>query len=520
MKRPSQSVGIFLSCVAALFSGTVLIHILVGSIVPNVYMDEIFHVDQMQRYCAGNFTSWNAKITTPPGLYLTCLLLLKPVLWFLPSSSHIACGTPVVLRYFNALFLTILFCLYFALFRLLSAGRPCSSVILSVSALNLTLFPLCYFFSFLFYTDVLSLNSVLLCYLLQIRRHHHWSAVLEKFILAFSRQTNIIWVAFCAALTIVDLAALHAEYFALVVKNTHDDSPRLDAKIASFKKNRQNPHVRSDFNRFAREKYDSSRDASCENCVVDFYDKPLLLLRTLKEIYEKKFSLFVNFIITVLSRCFGYILVGFLAIIFVFYNGSIVLGDRSAHQGSLHLVQIFYCAGFIFCFGFPILSSFFKNVFNRLRKHGLFTRALFVSILVIIYHFTMDHPYLLADNRHFTFYIWRRWFQYHKFMKYLLAPAYLFALYAIIASLHVQSFIWRFFFVTCCILVTVPNRLLEFRYFLIPYVMWRLHQTSQSKQVLLMEFCVYAVVNTVILYLFLFKPFRWANESGLQRFMW
>ena len=34
------------------------------------YMDEIFHVRQTQRYCAGELRSWDPKITTPPGLYL------------------------------------------------------------------------------------------------------------------------------------------------------------------------------------------------------------------------------------------------------------------------------------------------------------------------------------------------------------------------------------------------------------------------------------------------------------------
>ncbi len=31
--------------------------------------DEIFHVPQTQRYCAGKWTEWDSKITTFPGLY-------------------------------------------------------------------------------------------------------------------------------------------------------------------------------------------------------------------------------------------------------------------------------------------------------------------------------------------------------------------------------------------------------------------------------------------------------------------
>lgn len=32
--------------------------------------DEIFHVPQAQRYCAGRFSEWDSKITTFPGLYV------------------------------------------------------------------------------------------------------------------------------------------------------------------------------------------------------------------------------------------------------------------------------------------------------------------------------------------------------------------------------------------------------------------------------------------------------------------
>ena len=42
--------------------------IIVNHIVPDPYMDEIFHVPQAQQYCNGNFSSWDPMITTPPGL--------------------------------------------------------------------------------------------------------------------------------------------------------------------------------------------------------------------------------------------------------------------------------------------------------------------------------------------------------------------------------------------------------------------------------------------------------------------
>ena len=52
---------------------------LVNRKVPQPYMDEIFHIPQAQHYCAGNFTHWDNKITTLPGLYLFSVGMLEPV---------------------------------------------------------------------------------------------------------------------------------------------------------------------------------------------------------------------------------------------------------------------------------------------------------------------------------------------------------------------------------------------------------------------------------------------------------
>jgi alpha-1,2-glucosyltransferase len=38
--------------------------------------------------------------------------------------------------------------------------------------------------------------------------------------------------------------------------------------------------------------------------------------------------------------------------------------------------------------------------------------------------FTIHHPFLLADNRHYTFYVWRRVYMLHPAVPYLLIPGY------------------------------------------------------------------------------------------------
>ena len=51
---------------------------LVNKNVDQPYMDEIFHVPQARHYCAGNFSHWDEKITTLPGMPPTFLICYLP----------------------------------------------------------------------------------------------------------------------------------------------------------------------------------------------------------------------------------------------------------------------------------------------------------------------------------------------------------------------------------------------------------------------------------------------------------
>jgi alpha-1,2-glucosyltransferase len=86
------------------------------------------------------------------------------------------------------------------------------------TALNITLFPPLFFFSALFYTDVISTLLVLLSYGLLLRKKSApgsisdtISAILVGVIALFFRQTNIFWVAvFPAGLTVIDALKMSA----------------------------------------------------------------------------------------------------------------------------------------------------------------------------------------------------------------------------------------------------------------------------------------------------------------------
>jgi DIE2/ALG10 family len=56
----------------------------VNSTVPELVMDEAFHVPQARAYCAGHLREWDAKITTLPGTYLAAAAAAKPLSRLLP----------------------------------------------------------------------------------------------------------------------------------------------------------------------------------------------------------------------------------------------------------------------------------------------------------------------------------------------------------------------------------------------------------------------------------------------------
>nr|POE83052.1 dol-p-glc:glc(2)man(9)glcnac(2)-pp-dol alpha-1,2-glucosyltransferase [Quercus suber] len=81
------------------------VSILVNRIVPEPYMDEIFHIPQAQQYCIANFRSWDPMITTPPGLYYLSLVhvasLFPSMFMVQAASSFSEVCTTAILRSVN-----------------------------------------------------------------------------------------------------------------------------------------------------------------------------------------------------------------------------------------------------------------------------------------------------------------------------------------------------------------------------------------------------------------------------------
>ncbi len=75
-------------------------------------------------------------------------------------------------------------------------------------------------------------------------------------------------------------------------------------------------------------------------------------------------------------------------------------------------------------------------------------------------------------------------------------------------------------FFICCIAALIPQSLLEFRYYIIPYLLYRLHSMPVSVWGNVFECAYYNLINAITLWLFLKRPFKWEGQDDLQRFMW
>jgi len=446
--------------------------------VPEPYMDEIFHIPQARAYCAGNYTQWNPKITTLPGLYLFSVGLLRP-LHVLGNSTGVfldLCTVPA-LRSVNILVGLTNLVLLHSLTRTRHGDKAGYSEDLGLwSSLNLSLMPPLFFCNLLYYTDPVSTCMVLLTYTLHLTDRDYLAAV-AGLLSVFCRQTNIVWVFLAAAETAGQ--CLVSEVRAHQARTRHPPTISLTM---------------------------SGQLTELGLGLANLASSPVLLARILG---------------LIVLHCFGYIVVGLLFLGFLHLNQGIVVGDRSAHIATVHLLQLCYFSVFYLGLSLPWALSHIQDFFVYVRNNYIKVSMTAVALCFLVHYNTMAHPYLLADNRHFTFYLWRKVFMRHWIIKYLLIPVYLLGFYHLARCIRKSDLIFKLCIPVCLALSLVPQMLLEFRYFIIPFLLFRAQVKPQSKRNLALETCILVTVNLVTLWLFLFRPFSWESQPGvMQRFMW
>jgi len=336
-------------------------------------------------------------------------------------------------------------------------------------------FPVLYFFTFLYYTDAGSTFFILYSYLLSLQRRHCLSAAVGTVAVIF-RQTNIVWVMFFCFCVICD-----------TLVNT------VTSGMKSFSQ-------------------------SDDHAVI-----ARVIYSWLRYAVLKDSKLLLKLILQVLLIAWPYFIVFLTFAIFLWINDGIVVGARHDHEVTFHIPQLFYYAVFTVSFAAVNVMSL-QNVFafvRLIKRHLLLSTVLLLSCLCAIWRFTFVHRYLLADNRHYTFYVWSRLFVRRPLMRYAFAPVYLFSGYLILQTLALRRhFLWCVGYMLSVTALLVPTTLLEFRYFIVPYIIFRLNIPVASLRQLVAEISVYAAINVLTIYIFVHRPFHWSSEVSLQRFMW
>ncbi|KID97897.1 Alpha-1,2 glucosyltransferase alg-10, partial [Metarhizium majus ARSEF 297] len=651
--------------------------------------DEIFHIPQAQKYCEGKFLEWDDKITTPPGLYLFSILLQKTAATVkLPWAF--SCDTSS-LRITNVLGLIVLasltlLCRHEIESRLYEAHSSARLKAISKyavhTAFNIALFPLLFFFTGLYYTDVISTAVVVGGYLNHLKRVGRDRSsfvsdlitVLLGTLALFMRQTNVFW-------TVVWMGGLEAVHALKTLRPQHVEQPFMTTLTDQVK--------------FYAWRYS----------VGDVHDPPLNLAWP-DDMLFTAISLGIAALcnpIRVIRQIWPYMSVLAAFASFVAWNGSVVLGDKSNHVATIHLAQLLYIWPFFAFFSLPLLLphvvpilDIARNVLRSLSQSGqragssqpsktsrskrpegskardtrgaasqaaletpslgspspalrtadfifnskfipwiIYTLLTFVVSTAIVKFNTIIHPFTLADNRHYMFYIFRYTIRRGSLIRFMLIIPYTISRWMVWGTLagcadwilssnrelcsarynvnepapytsHPLWIAWGtkktqtnveypqdmslvpsssastdgelrgtveddpllvsaeptststgliFLLATTLSLMTAP--LVEPRYFILPWVMWRLlvpawrvhdhaHTNSlfegvaprpivgKTREVLkrydvrlVLETLWFVAINVATGYIFLMKPYVWKDEQGrnledgrLQRFMW
>ena len=188
--------------------------------------------------------------------------------------------------------------------------------------------------------------------------------------------------------------------------------------------------------------------------------------------------------------------------IFVLYNKSVVLGHHQHHSFSLHFAQINY---FILTATVLLLVPLQCSLKGHRSVKLFFLWLLYAGFAAVG---TVTHPFILSDNRHYSFYFYKRIVEY-KIFRILLIPA-----ICASATLSKQISSKQILFYSCVGATLIPTPLLEFRYFALPCSILLLDQ--KPKRFVLP---IYMIINIIILGIFIFRPFL-QSDGQIARFMY
>ncbi|CAH1153548.1 unnamed protein product [Phaedon cochleariae] len=428
-------------------------------------VDEKFHIPLGMSYCKFNFYEWDPKVTTLPGLYMISSLILGPLK---------LCST-YWLRFTSLGASLVNMVLFYVLFKKYEKNEW-SNIL---SALTMALIPPVYFFSLVYYTDIVSLTMILVM-IVAYEKNCHFLASIFGFASVLCRQNNIIWVGLVGGRYV--LTNLHS---IIMEKSTRKYVSEGTERIERF------THTQTPW-----------------SSVMQLVCQPKMLL-------DLPLKFWLN------TSSYGAVLLSFM--IFLIINGSIVVGDKTAHEATIHIPQLFYFSLFSMIFAWPHFVGEVINFTKFARRHKLMLIISLLLGIIIVLKNTIAHPYMLADNRHYSFYVWNRFYGKYAFFRFAMIPVYIFAWYVIIKTLYNKNdATYILLYLPCVIVVLITQKLIDFRYYFVPYILFRLRVKNNTNSVfnLTLEFVTYLLVNAITFNLFFTKTITWHDFPDPQRLIW
>jgi alpha-1,2-glucosyltransferase len=197
-------------------------------------------------------------------------------------------------------------------------------------------------------------------------------------------------------------------------------------------------------------------------------------------------------------------------IFFILNDFSVVLGHSEFHSFSFHSAQMNYLV--LVWVGLSGPSQWYNAFWNISKLLKTQKKNLLLTFVISVWASefgTIFHPFILSDNRHYSFYF-ARYILSRRVIRSVLIPL------VVSIAFNTPSFwscgIEKRIFVFCCAVTLILTPLLEFRYFNVALSLLILNCKTARPSLTL-----YWIINMVTISIFLYRPF---GENSSSRFMY
>jgi alpha-1,2-glucosyltransferase len=126
-----------------------------------------------------------------------------------------------------------------------------------------------------------------------------------------------------------------------------------------------------------------------------------------------------------------------------------------------------------------------------------------------------------------VFYLWKNLYRRFEWMRYAMVPVYVAG--AVVLWQHAlvpaaDDVVWRILFGMSTLMVLVPSPLIEFRYFLIPFLILYTHVQEDADAragsvAMHLGIVLNMLINGMLIFVFVYRPFA-SVDGSVGRFMW